>query len=172
MRGKKKVVDEINEKLNGDSGSLVDLFISDGDARKKIIEKFNNSNAVLIYINNTLLNTSSFLSFLAKVFDVCWEKTMPNGAFHAYDKMLKIILDVITGIEYKKMSPALFQMLASALERIAFYIGDGKGKSWDANRTWNSRFIEISDEMKEELLNYATECYNVNTSKLLRSKMG
>jgi len=99
----------------------------------------------------------SFLSFLTKVFDRCWERARPNGAFSAYAEMTSIVLDIIIEIEYEKMPPALFETIASNLERFSSMIGPRFGESHEAYRLWMRRRDEIPEMTKKELINYANQ---------------
>lgn len=75
--------------------------------------------------------------------------------------MITIILDIITKIEQKKMKPALFECVASFLEKVSHYIGREPGKSYGAYGVWERRHNEIPADMKEKLLNYARS-YSAN----------
>ena len=55
------------------------------------------------------------------------------------------------------MSPALFETIASNLDRSSYYIGNELGKSRAAYNLWYQRRGEIPDIMKKELCYYAQQ---------------
>ena len=96
----------------------------------------------------------TFLQFLTKVFDKCWDRAKERNNFEAYNELLLIILDILIKIPFSKMSPALFESMAYNLGEVSSYIGSSRGQSYAANGTWNKYKINISDTTKKELLLY------------------
>jgi len=140
-----------NQLIDADEESI-DRFITDQDHRREFLVRISNSH---IYL------TETFLSFLTKVFDECWERSRPNGAFHAYWEMTSILLDIIIEITYDKMQPALFETIASNLDKASPYIGNGYGEGHSAYRLWRDRKKEIPEINKKELINYSEQyCCN------------
>ena len=73
-----KLLSDLQEKLNPDE-VLIDKFIDDQEYRKDILKRLANFPPLII---------SSFESFLNKVFDKTWERSLPNGAFEGYNENL------------------------------------------------------------------------------------
>ena len=94
---------------------------------------------------------SGFISFINRCIDETWARSEPNGAFQGYADNLTMILDILTTFSIKQMPPALFETTAYALQRVGYFIGDGRGQSFEANRVWNRRKGELSAEMVSEL---------------------
>lgn len=93
----------------------------------------------------------SYLTFLRAVINELAEMARPNGAFDAYDKKLNVILDIYEKVPLKKMPTSFFIFIARALDSVAYYIGDNRGQSWDAKKTWDSRKNNIPQEVIDEL---------------------
>jgi len=146
-----------NHLINADD-TIILQFITEQENRRVYLARISLNYRYVI---------EPFLSFLSKVFDRCWERVAPNGAFGAYEEMTSIVLDVITEIPYETMPPALFETIASNLDRFSSYIGPGYGQSHAAGRTWNRRKNEIPDVMKAELRNYADQYYSNRIRNLL-----
>lgn len=143
--------------INADDSTILQ-FITEQDNRRVYLARISLNYRYVI---------EPFLSFLSKVFDRCWERAAPNGAFGAYEEMTSIVLDVIIEIPYETMPPALFETIASNLDRFSSYIGPGFGQSHAAGRTWNRRKQEIPEVMKTELRNYADQYFAYRIRELL-----
>lgn len=133
--------------INADE-AVINAFIDQQDNRRSYLARIAYDYRYII---------EPFLGFLTKVFDKCWERARPRGAFSAYAEMTSIVLDVLIEIEYSKMSPALFELIASNFERFSSYIGSAFGESHEALRRWNARKDQIPALTKNELINYANQ---------------
>jgi hypothetical protein len=147
-----------NHLINADDATIK-AFITDDTNRKLYLNRISNDYRYII---------ESFLSFLAKVFDLCWERAKPRGAFYAYNEMIEIVLDTIIEISYEKMSPALFETIASNLDRSSYYIGTELGKSRAAYNLWHRRRGEIPEIMKKELCYYAQQYGSYRIERLFQ----
>ena len=94
-----------------------------------------------------------FESFCRKVFKKCRIREAPSCAFDAYKVHLKVLLDLMK-IPFRKMPISFFSFLASELDGLAYYIGDGNGQSWAANETWKEDASSIPEEMLYQLKQY------------------
>lgn len=154
-----KILSDIKKKLNPDE-TLIDKFIDDQEYRKEILKMLANFPVAII---------SSFESFLNKVFDNTWERSLPNGAFEGYNENLIVQLDILTGLKLEQIPPSLLGTLAYQLDRIGYYVGrDYYGQSFSANDTFNSRKNELSEEIISELSNIARQHNYFYLNKLIR----
>ena len=134
----KKVRDEL------DDPSAVDIsdFIDNEESRREMLSMLAEYESHLI---------SGFLNFFTRCIDETWHRAAPPGAFHAYNENLRMLMDILTALEVRKMPPALFQLVAYSLDRVFPFIGTAKGKSWEAAQTWHQRKSQLSHETVEEL---------------------
>lgn len=100
--------------------------------------------------------------FLSKVLDRCWQRCAPDGAFKEYAKTLGVLIYCMKNIHFKNLSPAMFEVIASTLNSLAYYINikdvtDSNsfwGRSIPAKELWDSEKKNIPQEYVEELKNY------------------
>jgi hypothetical protein len=130
------------DELNDPKADDVTRFIDDTAFRKQWLEEIRKYEPQLI---------SGFLNFFQRCIDETWERAKPSGAFHAYDQNLTMLLDILEAFEVKKLPPALFQTIAYSLDRVASYVGDLMGESWQAAKTWETRKGDIPKETVDEL---------------------
>ncbi|MFL1707387.1 SIR2 family NAD-dependent protein deacylase [Campylobacter sp. MOP7] len=140
----KKLIKFKNVLINAND-KLLEKFITKKEKRNLYIGKVQKNSEYLI---------EEFLIFLTKVFDKCWEKARPNGAFYAYKEMLLIVLDIFINIPFNKMSPALFESIAYQFGRASSYIGNSLGQSYAAYGAWNDYKNNIPEQTKKELKLY------------------
>lgn len=101
--------------------------------------------------------------FLSRVMERCWERCAPDGAFKEYADMLGVLIYCMKNIEFKNLSPALFEIIASSLDSLARYIdidnineyNSYSGKSVPAKKLWDAEKNNIPEEYINELKNYA-----------------
>jgi hypothetical protein len=141
---KDKELVEMNEIFKNPSDENVKEFIDDSEFRKLIIDAISKNDVKLI---------SGFLELFSKAIDETWTRSRPDGAFHAYDENLILLLDIIENIELSKIPPALLESIAYNLDHVSHYIGTALGESRAAFRTWNSRKVKIPSETIYELTN-------------------
>jgi hypothetical protein len=134
----KKLADNLNDPDQDD----VTRFIDNKAFRRDLLDGLRNYEIYLI---------SGFLNFFQRCIDQTWKRAEPKGAFSAYDESLTMLLDILDAFEVKKLPPALFQTIAHSLDRVASYIGDAMGSSWDASKTWEARKGKIPTETVNEL---------------------
>ncbi|MCA4898791.1 MAG: hypothetical protein ACK5QG_18400 [Bacteroidota bacterium] len=89
----------------------------------------------------------------SKAIDETWRRAESKGAFFAYNQNLTLLLDILENIELWKIPPALLESIAYNLDRVAYYVGNKKGKSSAAYTTWNKRKDKIPENTKNELQN-------------------
>lgn len=135
----------------------IELFNDASDANiKKFIENTDNFRSDTIYFVSSLNREFeyiyiSYLTFLRAVINELVEMARPNGAFDAYDKRLKVILDIFEKVPLKKMPPSFFAFIATSFNSLAHYIGSNWGQAWNANGTWNKKKNNIPQETINEL---------------------
>jgi hypothetical protein len=141
---KNSALNKMNEILNNPSEKNVILFIDDIDFRRNLIVGMAENDVKLI---------SGFLELFSKAIDETWLRARPNGAFHAYNENLIILLDIIEFIPLRTIPPALLEAIAYNLDRLTYYIGDTKGSSVAAYHTLRARKAKIPEDTVSELLN-------------------
>ena len=138
------------------SESGIDSFIDD-DTKK---DHFFTS------INNAFDKVSSFgCVFLSRVIEQCWKRCAPDGAFEEYAKMLKILIFCMNKIDFSNLAPALFELIASTLNSLSYYIDISNinsfysysGKSKPAKILWDREKRTLPTTYIEELKNYANQ---------------
>lgn len=142
-----KKLHEINQIFQNPEEVHVANFIDDDDFRKSVIDAISDNDIKLI---------SGFLELFSRAIDETWERAKPKNAFGAYNENLIILLDIIENIQLSKLPPALLEAIAYNLDRVAFYIGEYRGESRAALRTWKKRKENIPVETKIELDNIAS----------------
>lgn len=148
--------------LDGDDKELVEKFINSGRFRAELLDLLSEFEYHMIY---------SYIEFFTRCINRVWEETSVDGVFHAYDKYLNILLDIIINYEYSKMPPRLFEITVKSLNRVLAYVGFALGDSWDAKRTWDRRKNDIPKEMVRQLYNYSEERYISNVEGFMRNLM-
>lgn len=136
----------ITNELDNPDQSAIDRFIDNQTYRKKLLSVLSKFPIHLI---------SVFVSFINKCIDETWIRSSPKGAFKGYDQNLNIILDILTTFSINEIPPALFQTTAYAMQRVSAFVGKAPGESWGAYNTWESRKLELSNEIVKELKNIA-----------------
>jgi hypothetical protein len=102
--------------------------------------------------------------FLSKVLDRCWQRCAPDGAFEQYEKMLGVLIYCMKHIQFENLSPAMFEIIASTMNSLAYYINikDAKdpnsywGRSLAAKEMWENEKKNIPQKYIEELKNYTS----------------
>ena len=103
-----------------------------------------------------------------------WQETSYNGAFYAYNRYLRILIDIIINYDYLKMPPRLFQIIAENLNKVLLYGSEdknrlAKGDSWDATETWHKRKYEIDKSMIKQLYYYSNSNYLMTLRRLIKN---
>lgn len=151
---------KLSEDLDSPNESIIEKFIDDKVFRAKAL-------TTLSTFPNDLV--SGFISFINRCVDVTWERSRPSGHFQGYADNLSMILDILSTFSAKQMPPALFETTAYALQRVGHYVGEDLGKSFEANRVWNRRKGELSNEMVTELSNFAKQHHYTSLSRLCQT---
>ena len=150
---------ELSGRLESPDEDLINKFIEDEAFRIDLLRTLSTFSTHLI---------SGFLSFLNSCIDETWVRAIPNGAFDAYDQGLTVLLDILTTLKMKQIPPALLETCAYALERVGYYVGDGYGESWKANKTFEKRKGELSKEFVDELNNISDQHCYTDLKKLMK----
>jgi hypothetical protein len=132
----------------------ITAFIDDEDFRSRVVDDLCKNDECL---------SSGFLELFSRSIDETWVRSEPDGAFEAYNQNLILLLDVILNIGLSKIPPALLESVAYNLFRVSYYIGNVKGKSISAFKTWERRKTHIPDDTLKELINIA---YTRNYTRL------
>lgn len=145
---KSLLLKEFAKKLDEPDNKIIEMFIDDEEYRLKML-------GALVEFPIYLI--AGFVSFLNKCIDETWERAIPNGAFESYNQNLTLILDILTCFPINRFPPALFQTVAYGLQRVGYYVGNEKGKSRSAKRTWDSRKNSLPKDIVDELKSIADQ---------------
>jgi hypothetical protein len=151
-------LEALSEALNDSEDSQIEKFIDDEAFRIELLQKLSEFPTHLI---------SSFETFLDKCIEETWKRSEPYGAFRGYAQNLTIILDILQSFPLNKMPPALFEILANALNSVGRYVGYNLGESRAAARIWDERKETLSGELTEELRQFASKRNGYNLKRLL-----
>lgn len=154
----RSVIKKLIEEFSDPSSDLVDRFIDDSEFRENTLRKFGSFPAGL---------KSGFIVFLQRCIDVTWKRAEPRGAFEAYNENLTMILDVLVFLKMDGIPPALFETCAYEIERVAYFVDEKFGKSKSANKTFESRKSELSEEMVAELWRFSEQHNYIDLRGLL-----
>jgi hypothetical protein len=138
----------LDDSFKESNDAMIQLFIDHEEYRKRLLKILSGSSIKLL---------SGFILFFNRCIDLTWKRSVPSGAFEAYNQNLIIILDILTAFSFDRFPPAVFHMAAHSLECVGPYIGDTFGKSWAAQKTWDSRKSELSNEIVGELRNISAQ---------------
>jgi hypothetical protein len=116
---------------------------------------------------NVVNLVAEFEIFLRKALDESKRRSGKPGAFHAYATNLNIIIDFLNAFENEHFPPALLAVLVPNFDRLAMYIGDDFGASWEAKSVWDKRKGELSSTTVAELRAIALQYNYVTLTKLL-----
>jgi hypothetical protein len=98
----------------------------------KMFEKFNRP-AELDFFNKTIAIIMQYFK----------GKSVENGEFSAYAKLLKFIMYVLNEFELTWFTPQLMELITKNLEYALRHSGDHLGESYEANEIWNSQAPEF-----------------------------
>lgn len=164
------------ENMEKQVKTFIDTCLNLGDDKIKcFIENPSTRNNFVSSVNNAAdYITNGACIFLSRVFDACWKRTEPDGAFNEYEYLVDILVYCFTKISYENTKPALFELLASQFRSLAYYIyipesGDCRGKSIVANKRWDKEKTNIPADYLEALRVYAKEndSYSKSMSRVL-----
>lgn len=155
-----KKLKEFNNILKNPKAADIDKFIDDESFRNKIVKNTAMEQTILI---------SGFLEIFTKAMENGWNRASKSYAFHAYEELLRILLDILENIQFSKLPPVLFHSIAYNLDLLAYYIGKSIGKSHAAYDLWNNRKNNIATETLLELKNIASTRDYTGLSELIKS---
>lgn len=166
VKGDAKYEEELNNTLNDNFEMLQDadeyyirMYVEDKNQQISYVE-------TVIKYSDKLLNI--YILFLNKCFSYLWEKTEPNGAFDAYDDLLKFILNHLGVKSIKEYPISLTLYFFTELARVSRFVGGGKGESWPAEKTWYARKQKLGKDLIKELRIYADQNSRYELKKLLK----
>ncbi|MFY0522790.1 SIR2 family protein [Archangium gephyra] len=113
------------------------------------------------------------VEFLRRALNPLWNRARQRGNWHYYNAFVDFLLDVLEGINLRKLHPILSEYLSESFSDIAWYLEPGKqppsvkGKAWDATDTWRQRRSSLSSESVDELKRYARNNGNSAMALLL-----
>jgi hypothetical protein len=105
-------------------------------------------------------------TFLNACLEECKLRSAKNNAFGAYAHDLRITLDLLDSFEVDSFPPALLFLATKNLNRVAPYIGDSFGTSWEAKKVWTARKDELSPAKIAELRSIARQ-YHLGSVRML-----
>lgn len=105
-----------------------------------------------------------FESFLRKVMSELVRRSLPYNAFSAYNEKLVVIIDIFITISLNKMPVSFFGYIAKELDMLAYYVGEEKGKCYQAYSTWKTHIKHIPQNILLELKRYSAGKRSVFTN--------
>ena len=154
-KAKVKEVLQIFRKSEPDD---ITRFLEDGVWRRKILDALSNFEVEFI---------REFEGFLNKAVDLNRRKSSRDGAFHEDAKGLAMSLDILSTFEWDKFPPALLAAVVRNMDRLARYIGDGRGYSYAASHMWANRKRDLPNNIVSELRAIAACHRHVSLENLL-----
>jgi len=132
----------------------IDELINDDGIKAPFVKSINNAPNKVSSLGCTLLS---------RVLNRCWQRCSRDGAFDEYAKLLNVLLYCMKNIQFENLSPALFELIASALSSLAYYVdiddvnnpSSYRGKSVPAKQLWDAEKYNIPLNYINELKNYA-----------------
>lgn len=152
-------IENFNSQIMDPNEATIKSFVDNSDFRIKLLKSVRNNYSIL---------ASGFLELFTRSIDLTWERTMPSGAFYAYNENLIVTLDTIFELEIEIIPPALFQAIAYNLERLADYIGSSTGYSFAAYDTWQTKAHLIPPIFMDELSKVSVANNYIKLQKLLK----
>jgi hypothetical protein len=132
-------------------------FIDDENWRRKILAMSKDFGVDVL---------AEFEIFLNACLEECKLRSAKNNAFGAYAHDLRITLDLLDSFEVDSFPPALLFLAARNLNRVAPYIGDSFGSSWEAKKVWDARNAKLSTAKIVELRSIARQ-YHLGSVRVL-----
>lgn len=142
-----KRVNELVEKLTTADNTLVEEFTSNSTFRLGYINQISDFDPEFWYAY------SSYTAFLNKCLGMLWNKASAYYAFHEYDNILMLLLDIIENIKYDNVPTSFIDYIIAKFSEISHYIGIEPGKSYSAFSTWNDHKRKIPDQFIKEYKN-------------------
>ena len=144
--------EEMNKKIkyfvNADQAEI-EKYADDDNVRSDIVNYFKGLKYPFGYVYDF------YLPFLKRVVNVQYTKSSSYGAFETYNKILKVLLDVLIEIPADKIPDIVFRELAAELNSVGVYIDlDGNytsGKAFSATETWHRRKKDIPQKTIDKL---------------------
>lgn len=144
--------EEMNKKIkyfaNADQAEI-EKYADDDNVRSDIVNYFKGLKYPFGYVYDF------YLPFLKRVVNFQYTKSSSYGAFETYNKILKVLLDVLIEIPADKIPDIVFRELAAELNSVGVYIDlDGNytsGKAFSATETWHRRKKDIPQKTIDKL---------------------
>ena len=149
-----KQVNEYVELLSNSDDDFVEQFMKDSAFRLKYIIPISGFAQEFWYVY------SSYTAFLNKCFGVLWNRASAYGAFEEYNRILRILLDIIENIDYDNVPVSFIDYIVSKFSGIAYYVGNELGQSYSAFSTWESRKDNIPEQFLDEYIKRRKDDYD------------
>ncbi len=154
----KKGMSEAAKLLSEPNETGINNFIDKQTIRTDIIEKVYKAGVTSI---------TPQVHFLSKCIDKTWERSLPHGAFEAYDQQLNLLLDFLIAIPLFEIHPSLFNYIAESLDKLARYVGKKTGQSYAAANSWQKRRKDIPSDTYDELVNFSQNSKSIWLKEIL-----
>ena len=109
------------------------------------------------------------MNFLEQVGDVINQREAPNGAFHAYNEELKVLLDILTNLHLNKTPNEFVRFVFSKFAELSPYIGSDLGQSYSAGQTWKEQYNNLSEDLLRELHTFSEITKSGHLKELLQN---
>jgi hypothetical protein len=139
-----KRLKRIEKKYADPSEEMIDSFLANANARKKLLRRLKDSKHY--YING-------YLELLSRALDRVWMKARETNQFHEYNNYLCILLEITENIDFDSSPPALIQTISYGLDRVGYYVGPSRGEANAAYKTWLKRGPKLPTNTLKELAN-------------------
>lgn len=158
----KKVMERI-EFFQSAKNNEFNKFIDDEDNRREIIRFVASLNLEYQFIY------PAYMNFLEQVGDVINQREAPNGAFHAYNEELKVLLDILTNLHLNKTPNEFVRFVFSKFAELSPYIGSDLGQSYSAGQTWKEQYNNLSEDLLRELHTFSEITKSGHLKELLQN---
>ena len=145
-----KLIDEIHNCDNETRDSFLNDYLHNINGKQDdIIKQLSKIDIEFSYVFN------SFFRLIRLVLENANKECSRTGNFSAYDYKLKVIINILKILPGKVFPNSFMGMLAYALDEVGIYIGDKRGDSWAAKKTWEDEKSQIPDDVIHELKRFA-----------------
>lgn len=157
---KTKTINELVEKYTNADDKSINNFIDNKVERATVINSFKDLDREFWYA------FPCYIAFLNKGLSILWNKASEKNAFSYYGQILDLLLDLIQCFKCNSMPDNYVDFLIEQFKSVAYYIGDGVGKSWDAKHVWDTR----KNNIPKDFIDLAKKRYQHNDSDSLYAK--
>lgn len=134
---------------NTEESNILNFINNINGCRSNILNFFSGLEPEFGYAYN------NFFPFIRVVLAKLDDLARPSGAFEAYNIKLCLILDILISIPIKKIPTSFFEMLASELNSVGYYLDPQgsyrHGESYRATDSWKTYKVKMPQEVVNEL---------------------